>query len=361
MATRTSTAARGRPAGSRVGLPGTGREIRLVRTPDGLPTEDDLRIVEAPPRPPGPGEVLVHNHYFHVSTAIRILIAGAVRDTPFMPLHAGDTLVGAAVGEVVAASESGGLAPGDLVFHWYGWRDYATVPAGQCHRITRPLRDPAAHLGQGWTAYAALTRGVELRRGDTVFVTAASGAIGSMAGPLARLLGAGRVIGSTGSADKARRLVDELGYDAVVRRDGGPLAGQLAQVAPEGIDVCFDNTGGPQLRAAVEAARPGARFVLVGALAGQLDAGSDGTTAPVELDSLRLIHQRITLRGFSADDVDAQARAEWERRYADWLRSGALTFAHTRIGGLDAAPRALVETLHGRHLGCVVVDLTEGP
>ncbi|MQY06446.1 MDR family NADP-dependent oxidoreductase [Actinomadura macrotermitis] len=358
MVTPTGTAAEQCAAGTRAGLPGTAREVRLARTPDALPAEDDLWVVAAPPRPPGPGEVLVRNLCFHVSTAIRLLIAGAVRDTPFPPLRAGDTLVGAAVGEVAAAGEDAGLNEGDLVFHWYGWREYATVPTEQCDRIADPLPDPAAHLGQGWTAYAALTHGVDLRPGDTVLVTAASGAIGSMAGPLARLLGAGRVIGSTGSADKARRLTAELGYDAVVRRDGGDLAAQLAEAAPGGIDVCVDNTGGEQLSAAVRAANPGARFVLVGALAGQLDASGDGTAAPVELDSLRLIHQRITLRGFSADDVDPAERARWERRYAGWLRAGELTFAHTRVHGLDAAPRALTETLRGRHLGCVVADLT---
>ncbi|MFI1355892.1 MDR family NADP-dependent oxidoreductase [Streptomyces sp. NPDC020898] len=337
-------------------LPATQREVRLAAEPDGLPLPEQFRVVETPVVAPGEGEVLVRNLYFHVFATLRILIAGATRDTPFPALAPGDTLVGAAVGEVVEAPEDSGLRPGDVVSHWLGWREYAVVPVAECTRLDlTSLPDPIAHLQQGWTAYAALTRGVELRPGDTVFVSAGGSGIGSMAGQIARLLGAGRVIASTGSQEKAERLRTELGYDDVVIRGAAPLAEQLAKAAPDGIDVYVDNVGGEQLRAAVDAARPGARFVLIGALSGQLAPDGTGTTAPVELDSLPLIHKRIEIRGFSSDDFDD--KAEWTERFGAWLSAGEITFPHVRIKGIERAPQTLLEVIEGRHIGAVVIEL----
>jgi 2-alkenal reductase len=337
-------------------LPATQREVRLLTKPTGLPQPEHFGVIETPLVLPSEGEVLVRNLFFHVFATLRILIAGATQDTPFPALDTGDTLVGAAIGEVVEAPEDSGFLPGDLVSHWLGWREYAVVPAAECTRLDRTaLPDPVAHLAQGWTAYAALTRGVELRPGDTVFVSAGGSGIGSMAGLIARQLGAGRIIASAGSPEKAERLRTELGYDEVVVRDAGPLTEQLAKAAPDGIDVYFDNVGGEQLRAAVDAARPGARFVLIGALSGQLAEDGTGTTAPVELDSLPLIHKRIEMRGFSSDDHDG--RAEWTERFAGWLRAGEITFPHVRVKGIENSPRALLEVIEGRHIGAVVVEL----
>ncbi|MFH8570521.1 MDR family NADP-dependent oxidoreductase [Streptomyces sp. NPDC017993] len=337
-------------------LPATQREVRLVAKPDGLPRLEHFSVVETPMPSPGEDEVLVRNMFFHVFATLRILIAGATQDTPFPKLNAGDTLVGAAIGEVVSAPEGSTLRPGDLASHWLGWREYAAVPTVECARLDdEALPDPITHLQQGWTAYAALTRGVELRPGDTVFVSAGGSGIGAMAGQIAKRLGAGRVIASTSSRGKADRLVNELGYDAAVIRGAGPLTEQLAKAAPDGIDVFFDNVGGEQLRAAVEAARPGARFVLTGALSGQLSEDGTGTTAPVELDSLPLIHKRIVMRGFSSDDFDDQA--EWTERFGTWLRTGEMVFPHVRIKGIELASQALLEVIDGRHIGAVIVEL----
>ncbi|MGC0416219.1 MDR family NADP-dependent oxidoreductase [Embleya sp. AB8] len=339
-------------------LPATVREVRLVDYPTGLPTPEHLAVVEVPMPVPGPGEVLVRNRWFRVFASMRMVIGGAVEGTPYPVLRPGDALAGAAIGEVVRAPADSALRPGDLVEHWLGWREYAVLSATECVPLGDVLPDPIAHLSQGWTAYAALTRGLRIRPGDTVFVAGAAGAIGSMAGQLARLLGAGRVIGSTGSRAKADRLVAELGYDAAVVRGAGPIADQLAEAAPEGIDVLFDNVGGEQLRAAVTAARPAARFVLIGALSGQLAEHGAGTSAMVELDSFQLVLKRLELRGFSADDVeDAATRAEWLDRFGGWLRSGAIRFPHVRLTGIDQAPRALPDVIAGRHLGTVLVEL----
>lgn len=351
---RTSREAMPRTSGE--ALPRTSREVRLARLPDGLPRPEHFEIVETPLPVPEAGQVLVRNRFFHVFAALRTLIGGGVKGAPFPPLLPGDTLFGAAIGEVVAAPADSGLRPGELVSHWLGWREYAAVAAAQCTPLGDTLPDPVAHLAQGWTAYAALTQGAEVRPGDTVFVSGGAGAVGSLAGQIARLLGAGQVIGSTGSREKAERLVSELGYDAAVIRGAAPIGEQLAEIAPGGIDVLLDNVGGEQLQAAVSAARPGARFVLVGALSGQMSAHGTGTTSPVELDTYQLILKGIAMRGFSAPD-DARARSQWTERFGDWLRSGEITFPHVRVPGIEQAPQALHEMIGGRHLGAVVVEL----
>jgi 2-alkenal reductase len=336
--------------------PRTSREVRLAALPRGLPRPEDFEVVRTPLPVPGPGELLVRNRYFHVAAALRTIIGGEVEGAPFPPLRPGDTLIGASVGEVVTAAADGGPRAGDLVSHWYGWREYAAVPVAEATVLGDVLPDPAAHLSQGATAYGALTRGAELREGDTVFVSGGAGAVGSLAGQIARLLGAGRVIGSTGSPAKAERMVAELGYDAVVIRGAEPLAGQLAKAAPDGIDVLLDNVGGEQLRAALAVARPQARFVLVGALAGQLAADGTGGSAPVEIDTYAVILKRIGIRGFSGID-SPQDRQEWNERFAGWLRAGKITFPHVRVAGIERGPQALSEVIGGAHMGAVLVSL----
>jgi NADPH-dependent curcumin reductase CurA len=335
-------------------LPRTGREVRLAARPDGLPRPEHFTVTSVPVPAPGLDQVLVRNQFFQVFPSLRTLIGGGVPGAPMPALCPGDTLLGAAVGEILSAPDGSGLRSGDLVSHWQGWREYAVVDVAACTVLGDALPDPVAHLGQGHTAYAALTGAAQLRPGDTVLVTGAAGAVGSMAGQIARLLGAARIIGTTGSPAKAERLTAELGYDAAVIRGAEPIADQLAKAAPDGIDVLVDNVGGEQLQAAVGAARTGARFALVGTLATQLSPDRTGTTAPVELDVFQLILKQITLRGLTGA---SGAREEWAGQFGDWLRAGRITFPHVRVPGIDRAPQALHELISGRHLGAVVVEV----
>jgi len=340
-------------------LPRISREVKLAAQPTGLPKPENFKVVEAPMPTPKAGETLIRNRYFRISASLRMMIsegAERVEGVPFPALHPGDTLFEETVGEVVSAPAGSGLLAGDWVLHNLGWREFAAVPVSECTLLDDTLPDVAAHLSHGWTAYAALTRGVQIRPGDTVFVSSAAGAIGSMAGQIARLLGAGRVIGSTSSQEKARRLVSELRYDGAVVRGDKPLAAQLAEVAPDGVDVYVDNVGGPQLQAAVKAARTGARFVVLGALSGQLAIQGTGRTAPVQLDSFDILLKKITIRGYSADD-DPEIRSEWTLRFADWLHSGDICFPHVMIDGLEAAPCALRDVTQGRHFGTVLAKV----
>ncbi|WP_328689623.1 NADP-dependent oxidoreductase [Streptomyces caniferus] len=333
--------------------PRTHREVRLAARPQGPVTDDLFEIVEVPVPEPGPGQVLVRNTVMGVAAVMRTLM-DETSVVPMPSYEIGEPLHGAAVGEVVAAPGTD-LQPGDLVEHRLGWREYAVVDADQAHRLDPGLLpDPAACLSQGPTAWMGVVRGAEVRPGDTVFITGAAGGVGSLAGQIARLRGAARIIGSTGSREKADRLIKEFGYDAVVIRGGGPMEEQLRAAAPEGIDAVFDNVGGEQLQAALALANRGARIAIVGALAGQLSG--DTTATKVEIDTLALLSHSITLRGVALYE-HLDLIPEWNQRFGEGLREGTLTFPHVRLQGIEQAPRALRELTEGRHLGAVLVEL----
>jgi NADPH-dependent curcumin reductase CurA len=338
-------------------LPSFNREVRLAASPPpGTLASTDFEIVETPLTEPAADSVLVRNRYFMVFPGLRTLMDEPIDGVPLPALRPGDTLFGPAIGEVAAAPKGHALRLGDSVMHMMGWRDYAVLPAADCKLLDDALPDPVAYLAQGSAAYGAITRYAAIREGDTVFVSGAAGAVGTLAGQIARLFGAGRVIGSTGSPDKAERLVSELGYDQVVLRGTGSFDAQLAEAAPEGVDVVIDTVGGEQLVAALGLAKQGARVVLVGALSGQLAARRTGGVAPVELDTFHLVVKGISLFGYAgADHPDVEA--EWIKRFGGWLRSGEVRFPHTLIEGLDHAPQALPDLIGGRCFGGAIVKV----
>ncbi|OKH98862.1 hypothetical protein A6A06_24895 [Streptomyces sp. CB02923] len=209
----------------------------------------------------------------------------------------------------------------------------------------------AAHLSQGAAAYLGVVRVGEVREGDTVFVTSAAGGVGSLAGQIAKLRGAARVIGSTSSQRKADFLTEELGYDAAVLRGAGSLTEQLRAAAPDGLDVVVDHVGGEQLEAAIAVARRGARIAMIGALAGQL-----GDAPAAKIDPVAVITGDLTLRGASLYN-HFDIVPEWTEVFGRGLRDGTLTFPRTVLKGLDQAPRALRELTEGKLTGSVHVEL----
>lgn len=332
------------------------REVRLATHPVGMIQPSDLTIVETALPAPGPNDLVVHNRWFRISISTRLMAdpdAQAVEGIPFPALKLGDALADGAIGEVVACPPGSGFKIGAFVSHPLGWRDYAVLDARRCVALEEGPIEPATYLGHGWTAYAALTRGIQVRQGDTVFVSSGAGAIGSMAGQIARKLGASRVIGSTSARDKADWMKAELGYDAVILRHEGSIADQLATAAPDGIDVLVDMVGGEQLAAAAKVARDGARFVLLGALTAELNSRGASIVAPVALDSFQLILKDMTLRGYSADRDVTEAFAEW----IAWQRGARLNFALSKVVGLENAPHALHDACEGRLRGLVIVDI----
>jgi NADPH-dependent curcumin reductase CurA len=338
---------------SNIPVPATHREVRLASRPQGALETGHFTVAEVPVPQPGPGQVLVRNRLMSVAASLRTLM-GEQAGLPMPSFEVGGPLSAPAVGEVVTAPGGGSLRPGDLVSHWAGFREYAVVEADAVQPVDLTvLPDPVAYLSQGPSAWIGVVRGAEVRDGDTVFVSGAAGGLGTLAGQFARLRGAGRVIGSTSSQRKADYLVETLGYDAVVLRGAEPIEEQLRKAAPEGIDAVVDNVGGEQLRAALALARPGARVGLIGALSAQV---SGEITAPVEIDTYSLIVRGIQLRGISGAR-HRDALAEYPETFGRWLREGSVTVPHTRLSGIDQAPRALIELLEGHHIGTVVVEL----
>src|SRR3954452_1966701 len=277
-------------------MPTASREIQLAARPHGEPKPTDFRLVDVELPDPGAGEVLVRNTYMSVDPYMRGRMSDAKSYLP--PFRLDAALEGGAVGEVIA-SEADGLAPGDIVLHQLGWREHAVLPAGHVRKVDADGLSPSAFLGvlgmPGLTAYVGLLDIATLREGDVVFVSGAAGAVGSLAGQVAKLRGH-TVIGSAGSAEKVAHLVDDLGFDAAFNYKDGPVAEQLAASAPGGIDVYFDNVGGEQLEAAIGALNRNGRVALCGAI-----SGYNATEPPRGIRNMALaIAKRLTLRGFIA-------------------------------------------------------------
>jgi NADPH-dependent curcumin reductase CurA len=258
------------------------------------------------------------------------------------------------------ASRAPGFARGDLVSHALGWREYAVVDprieqlggVGTLTRLDVTGAEPQWHLGplggMGLTAYAGLHVVDALKGGETVWVSAAAGAVGMLAVQIAALTGS-RVIASAGSDAKVGWLREALGVAAFNHRDGG-LADHLRTLAPEGIDVYFDSVGGGHLEAALAHLTDGGRVAMCGSVS-EYDAEPSGP------DNLFLaVSKNLTLRGFRASS-NLHLLAEMQRRMTSWLRAGDLVHRETVFEGLESAPRALVEMLAGRTTGKTLVSL----
>ncbi|MFJ3215129.1 NADP-dependent oxidoreductase [Kitasatospora sp. NPDC086801] len=333
--------------------PATAREWHLAARPQGWPVPTDFALVEAPVRTPGPGEILVRNAFLSVDPYMR----GRMNDVPSYapPFRLGEVMEGGAVGYVVASGAEG-FAPGDAVLHGLGWREYATLDARHAVKVDPAAAPLSAYLGvlgmPGLTAYAGLLAVGGLKEGDRVFVSGAAGAVGSMVGQIAKLKGASLVVGSAGSAEKVAKLVDVYGYDAAFNYKDAPVREQLAQAAPDGIDLYFDNVGGDHLEAAIGSLTVHGRAVLCGAIAQYND-----TTAPAGPRNLALaIGKRLRLEGMLVGD-HAALQAQFVTDVAGWLKSGELRSEETVVDGFEHTADAFLDLLRGVNTGKMVVRL----
>jgi NADPH-dependent curcumin reductase CurA len=325
------------------------REIRLARRPVGEPVPEDFELAERELEESGEGRLLVRNLFMSVDPYMRGRMNDAKSYVP--PYKLGKVMYGGAVGEVVAGGE-----PGTLVVHQLGWREGALVDAARTQRGEVPEGvSPSALLGAlgmpGMTAWVGVTDIAPVAEGETVFISAAAGAVGSVAGQIAKARGC-RVIGSAGAPEKVAYVRDELGFDAAFsHRDDVRAA--LREAAPDGVDVYFDNVGGPQLEAAIGALNRGGRIALCGAVS-QYNATEP---APGPRNLALLVGKRGRMRGFIVAD-HADREPDFRAEVGDLLASGRLKMPETIVeGGIDAAPQAFVDMLRGRHLGKVVVRL----
>ncbi len=326
------------------------REVRLAARPNGFPKDSDFDVAETPVPEPDDGEVLVRNVYMSVDPYMR----GRMNDTKsYAPsFRVGETMQGGAVGQVVK-SRSNVLAEGDWVNSMMGWREYYTADGSSLMKIDPALAPVSKALGvlglTGWTAYVGLLDLGQPKDGETVFVSAASGAVGSIVGQIAKLKGC-RVVGSAGSAEKIARA-REVGYDEAFNYKEESPAVALDRLCPDGIDVCFENVGGDHLEAALPRMRTFGRVILCG-LISQYNA----TRMPPGPSLVPALANRLTIRGFIVSD-HFDRLPDFLRDMGGWIRDGLIKDEETVVEGIENAPRAFMGLLRGENRGKMLVKI----
>ena len=336
-------------------------EIRLKARPQGAVTRDLFELTETAVPPPGDGEVLIRVHYLSLEPAMR----GWISDAPNYrdPVPLGAVMPGFTVGEVVASKHLG-YAVGEMVFGRQGWREWALSDGGDINRKLDPEQAPvttALHiLGlTGITAYLGLTEVGQPKAGETVAVSTAAGAVGSAVGQIAKILGC-RTVGLTGADDKVRLCREEFGYDEAINyKTTEDLVDALAEACPDGIDVYFDNTGGPISDAVLQCLSERARVVICGTMG--IDPG--GMTAKEEMPlgprpNRQLLVKRARMEGFLVlDHLDRMDAAV--AQLAAWLRAGKLSYREDIVEGLAAAPAAMERLLSGQNQGKMLIRVIQ--
>ncbi|HEX8569698.1 MAG TPA: NADP-dependent oxidoreductase [Caulobacteraceae bacterium] len=329
------------------------REVRLKRRPVGTPVLEDFELAEAEVPSPAAGHVQVRNAWMSVDPYMR----GRMSDRPSYvpPFELGKAMQGGAVGEVVA-SQADGFAPGDLVLSMYGWREAYVAPSDQLQKLQTFGLPPQAFLGvagmPGLTAWVGLLRIAELKGGETVFVSAAAGAVGSVACQIAKAMGC-TVIGSAGGPEKVAFL-REIGVDeAIDYKAEADLRAALSRTAPKGIDVYFDNVGGDHLEAAMAAARPYARL----ALCGMISQYNETEAAAGPSNMMLIVGKRLRLQGFIVSDHMKETPA-FLQDMARWVQEGRVRSRETVEEGIENAPAAFLKLFTGENIGKMLVKLS---
>ncbi|MFD3945729.1 NADP-dependent oxidoreductase [Streptomyces sp. NPDC058579] len=335
-------------------LPASSREWHLVARPHGWPTPADFALRETPVTAPAEGRILVKNLHFSVDPYMRGRMNDVKSYTP--PFKLDHPMDGGAVGEVVA-SNAEGFAVGDHVLHRLGWREYADVDAQHAVKVDASLAPLSYYLGvlgmTGLTAYAGLFEVASFKEGDVVFVSGAAGAVGSQVGQMAKLKGASRVIGSAGSDEKVKLLVEEYGFDAAFNYKNGPVKDQLREAAPDGIDVYFDNVGGDHLEAAISSLNVHGRATICGMIA------QYNETEPVAgpRNMAMIIGKRLRLQGVLVGDHYG-LQPQFVQEVGGWLRSGELKYDETVVEGIENGVEAFLGLLRGENTGKMIVSAT---
>ncbi len=330
------------------------RRLLLTERPSGMVDERTVRLAEEDVPVPGAGEALTRVRYLSIDPTIRTWMDDVPGYLP--PIGIDEVVRSAGVAEVVQ-SNCESYSPGQLLFGLTGWQDY--VIADDAARALQPLPDgvsPTTALGvfgiTGMTAYFGLLDVGRLEEGDTVVVSGAAGATGSTVGQIAKIKGAGRVIGIAGGPEKCAWIVDELGFDAAIDYKSSNVAARLQELCPQGIDLYFDNVGGEILDACLANLAMRGRVVLCGAIAGYNDRASARGPA----NYAALIIRRGRMEGFIIlDYLDRFPEAQAEM--GGWLASGQLKAREHIVEGLEHAPEALNLLFTGGNIGKVIVHV----
>lgn len=327
------------------------RQIRLASRPEGWPTESNFRVVESPVPRPSAGQVLVRNHYLSLDPYMRLRMNAVKSYARYVELD--EVMIGGTVGEVVE-SRNPKFQVGEFVAGPLGWQLYGLSDGTGLRKVDPQTAPPSLYLGTlgmpGVTAWIGLLEIAKPRAGETVVVSAASGAVGSVVGQLAKIAGC-RVVGIAGGSAKCRHVVDALGFDACVDYKAGRLRADLEAAAPDGVDIDFENVGGEVLDTVLGLMNPFSRISVCG-LVSQYNSAE-----PYGLKNLRaILVNRIRMQGFIVSDrleLWPQALAE----LTQWFREGKLRYHETVAHGLERAPAAFIGMLRGENLGKQLVKL----
>jgi NADPH-dependent curcumin reductase CurA len=327
-------------------------QVQLAARPTGWPAPDDFRTVQVTYGDLEPGQVRVANEFVSVDPYMRGRMNDVKSYTP--PFALGETMTGGAVGRVLE-SASDDVPVGAVVSHQYGWRDVVQEDARGFQVLPEipgvPLSLYLGMLGMtGLTAYVGLTAIAGIKEGDTVFVSGAAGAVGTAVGQIARLLGASRVVGSAGSAEKVELLTSKYGYDAALNYKDAPVREQLPDLVPGGVDVFFDNVGGDHLTAALDVMNDGGRVALCGAIA----AYNTTDRVPGPDNMANLITRGLMLKGFTLGGY-LQHAPKFRELMTGWFADGKIAYDETVVDGIENAPQAFVDMMRGANIGKMVV------
>ena len=334
------------------------RRFVLARRPRGEPVAEDFRLERVAVPVPAANQVLLRTRFLSLDPYMR----GRMNDAPsYVPPVALDAPMAAQTVSVVEASNNPAFKVGELVVGNAGWQDYALSDGRDLVRIDPGLERPSYALGvlgmPGLTAYVGLLDIGMPRAGETVVVAAATGAVGSVVGQIARIKGC-RVVGIAGGPEKCDYAVKNLGFDACIDHRGGALRERLAAACPRGIDVYFENVGGEVLYAVVPLLNVGARLPLCGLIAWynleKLPAGGDRTPALLST----VLRCRVKIQGFIVLD-HYQRFAAFYQDMSGWLRDGRVRYREEIVEGLEQAPGALIGLLRGENFGKLVVRVAE--
>jgi len=332
------------------------RMVVLARRPGADISVDDFAVEERPLPEPAEGQVRVRNRYISVDPYMRLALSDRNGVSAAKPV--GEAMTGGAVG-IVEASRATALPVGTMVTSQFGWRDRFVADAAAVQPVAADVGRPSWYLGllglTGLTAYAGIEYILEPKADETIFVSGAAGAVGSVAAQLAKARGC-RVVATAGTDDKVAWLKDELGLDAVANYATTDLAAFLAQECPGGIDHYFDNVGGPTLDAAITAMKPKGRIVVCGAIS-QYNT-PNYCAGPGEF--FKISEKGITIVGLNVGmwfDRGKEAFSDLARR----LAAGELVWEETMVDGLDNAPHAFVSLFSGQNRGKMVVAIDPAP
>lgn len=326
--------------------------VLLKRRSDGVPVAEDFEVTTAPPGTAGDGELLCETIYLSLDPYLRGRISGRHLTGAVNP---GDLMPGEAISRVVD-SQHPDFAEGDVIAAHSGWQSHPVVNAAEARKLDPaigPLSTFVGILGMpGLTAYAGLLRLGEPQQGDTVLVSAASGAVGSLVGQIAKIKGC-RVVGIAGAPEKVHWVTNTAHFDECVTYKSGDLRAQLDAACPDGIDVYFDNVGGDMLQAAMERLSIGARVVLCG-----LMAQYNSDEMPPGPNPGFIIKARATVRGMVVYDHE-DLRAEMVDNVSAWLRDGRIAYLEDRTDGLQNAPEAFSRLMRGANVGKALVVVSD--